>query len=63
MNVGCIALRMFSSHELMFHSLSLCDHYRQPEDDQTKRTGIMTVGFFFYGEKIMYIFRANLSFN
>lgn len=41
MNVRCIAFCMFSSHELMFHSLSLCDHYRQADNEQTKRPDLM----------------------
>lgn len=46
MNVGCIALCMFLSHELVFHSLSLCDHDRQADNEPTGRPDIMRGGVF-----------------
>lgn len=61
MNVRCIALRMLFSHELMFHSLSLCDHYRQADNEQTTRPDIMRV--FCTQRKNMHIFRAYFRFN
>lgn len=41
MNVRCITLCLFFSHELMFHSLSLCDHYKQADNEHTERPDIM----------------------
>lgn len=43
MNARCIALCMFVSHELLFHSLSLCDHYKQADNEQTERPDVMSV--------------------
>lgn len=38
MNVRCIAPCMLFSHELVFHSLSPCDHRRQADNGQTEKT-------------------------
>lgn len=45
--LGVLPCACFASHELVFHSLSLCDHYRRAENEQTKRPDVMAV---FYSE-------------
>lgn len=46
MNVNCIAMCMFFSHELMFHSL--CDHCRQADKERTEGTNCVFLELKFY---------------
>lgn len=51
---GVLPCACFSSHELVFHSLSLCNHYRQADNEQTKRPDIIMRVFFTEREKKVY---------